>query len=67
MSATTTEAVQAHEHEGHEPPYAEQTKRNRMGLWLFFFSEIFLFGAIFSKVYAGYFGSKKSPAEKTNL
>lgn len=46
MSATTTEAVQTHEHEGHEPPYAEQTKRNRMGLWLFFFSEIFLFGAL---------------------
>ena len=46
MSATTTEAVQAHEHESQEPPYAEQTKRNRMGLWLFFFSEIFLFGAL---------------------
>ena len=46
MSATTTDTVQAHEHESHEPPYAEQTKRNRMGLWLFFFSEIFLFGAL---------------------
>jgi len=48
MTATTTEAVQAHElgHEGHETSYAEQTKRNRMGLWLFMFSEIFLFGAM---------------------
>ncbi|HSG17139.1 MAG TPA: cytochrome c oxidase subunit 3 [Anaerolineae bacterium] len=45
MSATT-ETVQAHEHDSHEPPYAEQVKRNRMGLWLFFFSEIFLFGAL---------------------
>lgn len=46
MSATTTETVHAHAHEGHEPPYAEQAKRNRMSLWLFFFSEIFLFGAL---------------------
>jgi len=45
MSATT-DAVQTHEHEDHEPPYAEQVKRNRMGLWLFFFSEFFLFGAL---------------------
>jgi cytochrome c oxidase subunit 3 len=48
MTATATETVQAHEHEheGHEASYAEKTKRNRMGLWLFFFSEIFLFGAL---------------------
>ncbi|MGD2078323.1 MAG: cytochrome c oxidase subunit 3 [Chloroflexota bacterium] len=48
MTATATETVQAHEHEhgGHETSYAEKTKRNRMGLWLFFFSEIFLFGAL---------------------
>lgn len=46
MTATTTEAVHVHEHAGHEPTYAEQVKRNRMGLWLFCFSEIFLFGAL---------------------
>jgi len=48
MSATATEAVQAHEvgHDGHEPPYAVQVKRNRMALWLFLLSEIFLFGAM---------------------
>jgi len=48
MSATTTEAIQAEQQEehAHEASYAELTKRNRMGLWLFFFSEIFLFGAL---------------------
>ncbi|MFN2222721.1 MAG: cytochrome c oxidase subunit 3 [Chloroflexota bacterium] len=46
MSATTSDIVQARAHEAHEPPYAEQVKRNRMSLWLFFFSEIFLFGAL---------------------
>ncbi len=36
-----------HDDHGHEPPYAVQTKSNRLGLWLFFFSELFLFGALF--------------------
>ena len=39
-----TDAVQEH-HTG-EAPYEERVKRNRLGLWLFFFSEIFLFGAL---------------------
>jgi cytochrome c oxidase subunit 3 len=43
MSAAT-EAV--NEHDVHEPPYEELVKRNRLGLWLFLFSEIFLFGAL---------------------
>ena len=34
------------EHETHEESYEEGTKRNRLGLWLFCFSEIFLFGAL---------------------
>ena len=34
------------EHTGHEPPYALQLKSNRLGLWLFCFSEIFLFAAL---------------------
>jgi cytochrome c oxidase subunit 3 len=46
MSATTTEAIDALAHEGHEPAPAEQARRNRSGLWLFFLSEIFLFGAM---------------------
>lgn len=35
-------------HEPHveEASYEERTKRNRLGLWLFLFSEIFLFGAL---------------------
>jgi len=43
MSAVTDTAPA---HEAHEPTYAEATKRNRLGLWIFFFSEIFLFGAL---------------------
>ena len=31
---------------GHEIPYAMQLRANRLGLWLFCFSEIFLFGAL---------------------
>lgn len=34
------------EHETHEEPYQDRTKRNRLGLWIFCFSEIFLFGAL---------------------
>lgn len=34
-----------HEHHG-EVPYAIAWQRNRLGLWLFFFSEIFLFGGM---------------------
>ena len=44
-------AVTAH-HETHELPYAEQTKNNRLGLWLFFVSELFLFGALFAARFA---------------
>jgi cytochrome c oxidase subunit 3 len=39
-------AEPVHEHDTHEEPYEETTKRNRLGLWIFFFSEIFLFGAL---------------------
>lgn len=35
-----------HEEHRHEPPYEVQLKSNRLGLWLFFLSEIFLFGAL---------------------
>lgn len=58
MSATTVEHTVEHgvehthdaHHEAHShvPPYAVQLKSNRMGLWLFFISEIFLFGALFA-------------------
>lgn len=41
----STEAVLEHHH-AEEQPYEEQSKRNRLGLWLFLFSEIFLFGAL---------------------
>lgn len=40
--------IAEHPHDEHieVAPYEEQTKRNRLGLWLFLFSEIFLFGAL---------------------
>lgn len=56
MSVTTAKhtAVAEHDHDAHhddhshEPPYEVQLKSNRMGLWLFFISELFLFGALFA-------------------
>ena len=55
MSTATEAATEAvldsnaesdHVHHEEEAPYSERVKRNRLGLWLFFFSEIFLFGAL---------------------
>jgi cytochrome c oxidase subunit 3 len=45
---TTTMVDHAEEHEAHglEIPYAERVRQNRLGLWLFFFSELFLFGGL---------------------
>ncbi len=54
VSAATHGHAHAHDdhhddHAGHgEVPYAIAWKRNRMGLWLFFLSEIFLFGGLLS-------------------
>jgi cytochrome c oxidase subunit III len=44
--STLTEVAAAH----HETEVGEEARvrRNRLGLWIFFFSEIFLFGAIFA-------------------
>jgi cytochrome c oxidase subunit 3 len=44
--STPTEVAAAH----HESEVGEEARvrRNRLGLWIFFFSEIFLFGAIFA-------------------
>ncbi|GMQ78799.1 MAG: heme-copper oxidase subunit III [Anaerolineae bacterium] len=39
-------AEQPHEEHVEEASYEERTRRNRLGLWLFLFSEIFLFGAL---------------------
>jgi cytochrome c oxidase subunit 3 len=49
MSVVTAERdeeqVREHAHE-HEPSYEVQLRSNRLGLWLFCFSELFLFGAL---------------------
>ena len=40
--------VAAHPVEGHHPSPAKQLQIKRVGLWLFFFSETFLFGLLFA-------------------
>lgn len=48
MSVTAVESHEhAEHHEGLDLSYAERLRNNRMGLWLFCFSEIFLFGGLF--------------------
>jgi cytochrome c oxidase subunit 3 len=44
-------AEEIHETHVEEVSYEERTKRNRLGLWLFLFSEIFLFGALLAARY----------------
>ncbi|MFO7537270.1 MAG: cytochrome c oxidase subunit 3 [Chloroflexota bacterium] len=38
--------VHAHDDHSHEPPYEVQVRSNRLGLWIFCFSEVFLFLAL---------------------
>ncbi len=47
MSAVTAQTHHDEAH-SHELPYATQLRANRLGLWLFMFSELFLFGALFA-------------------
>ena len=47
MSAVTTHSSHDDAH-AHEVPYPTQLRANRLGLWLFLFSELFLFGALFT-------------------
>ena len=46
----SSSAVDAHDHahddHSHEPTYAEAWRNNRLGLWLFCVSEVFLFGGM---------------------
>ena len=46
MSATTTHHDDAQHAHGPEIPFALQLRSNRIGIWLFFISEIFLFMAL---------------------
>jgi cytochrome c oxidase subunit III len=52
MSATSVDHHGDGHNHGHEVPYAQQLKSNRLGLWLFCISEIFLFGALLSARFA---------------
>jgi cytochrome c oxidase subunit 3 len=44
--AATAEATHGHAAHGHVPTYADTLANNRLGLWLFFISEAFLFGGL---------------------
>lgn len=47
MSVTVTDHREAHDdHEVMELTYVQRLRNNRLGLWLFMFSELFLFGGI---------------------
>ena len=48
MSMVSATPQEQHDEEGHGPeiPWSVQLKSNRLGMWLFMFSEIFLFGAL---------------------
>lgn len=49
MSTLVDTAPVTHEaHDELESPYIVRERRNRLGLWLFLFSEVFLFGALFA-------------------
>jgi cytochrome c oxidase subunit 3 len=49
MSAVATHHdEQAHDDHAHELPYGQQLRANRLGLWLFLISEIFLFVGLFA-------------------
>lgn len=65
MSSVTApqHEVDVHDHahgESHEPPYEVQVKSNRLGIWLFCFSEIFLFGALLVARFA-LWGTQRPP------
>ncbi len=47
MSMVTATSQEHHDEDhSHELPWPVQLKSNRLGLWLFIFSEVFLFGAL---------------------
>jgi cytochrome c oxidase subunit 3 len=47
MSMVTTTSQEHHgEDHNHEPSWSVQLQSNRLGMWLFMFSEVFLFGAL---------------------
>ncbi|MCA9949260.1 MAG: heme-copper oxidase subunit III [Anaerolineales bacterium] len=50
-SVTANHDHGTHDAHDHELPYETQLKSNRLGLWLFLFSEIFLFGALLASRY----------------
>ncbi len=65
MSAT----AEHHEEHGHgvELSPARQVKANRMGLWMFFISEIFLFGAILSARFILWDGKRPPLSQEIGL
>ncbi len=65
MSAVATHHDQAHDHgHAHEPTYAQSLRTNRLGLWLFCISEIFLFVALVVVRFA-LWGDKRPELDQT--
>jgi cytochrome c oxidase subunit 3 len=70
MSAVTAEPIHHdphHEANNHEIPYEQQHKANRMGLWIFFLSEIFLFGALFAARFYLWHGTRPELSQELGL
>lgn len=51
-------------HSSHEPTYAEAWRNNRMGLWLFCISELFLFGGMLAARFI-LWGDSRPPLNQT--
>lgn len=63
-------AVTAHHDDhahGHEPTYEVQLKSNRLGLWLFCFSELFLFVALLSARFVLWGGNRPELSQELGL
>ncbi len=69
MSVTTADHTHptSHDAHSHEMPYAQQHRANQMGLWMFFLSEIFLFGALFAARFYLWGGTRPELSQELGL
>jgi cytochrome c oxidase subunit 3 len=66
MSAVTAHHDEDHGH-SHEMPYEVQLKSNRLGLWLFCFSELFLFVALLAARFVLWGGERPALSQELGL
>lgn len=67
MSSTTVNHTTEAHHDSHDMPYPQQLRANRLGLWLFFLSELFLFGALLSARFYLWQGQRPSLSQEVGL